>query len=691
MTALLKKRRGFVLIVALMLAIATAAVAVGLVQAGGQANVGVTHTNAGEAARAIAEAGIARAEAYALTVSRGRTDFDRVLDPGVTFGGAFEADCQQLDQVTDTGVVPDTLAGTVNLYLPVFTDAGTSTLMFEGLRYRMVPYNGGAYLVRFSDDFDDGPAAPGGGTIDWAASTSNSRSGGVGTSTWCAEGPAATGAAEPGINGVNNPARDRNRTIYANVIGIYPGTNPATAKHRTMLSKVLMDGRVIGPAGMRIGGDLDVENGAEVELCSQVSGVTATGNISSGNPGSCACGTVQAVTVDLDDGSCGGCCGANTYDPVAGAAPPAPIIPLPRKVDWYDWTSSCNFFMDTATMSFYFWDAAGSRNGFACGTHAGDLPAPVRDVTDAARGACWAPIWFNNHATPAANYQFVYPLEIAEADAAAEIDAVPGCAAAGGAACTLEWLPRNVSIAAKNIGNDAAVAADQYYNAAGVMVAKPDWSQCPNGATSDFSWNPPQPGSAGEPVSCSTCDGSKGTWRAIEGSGAGMMWRMLDNPDAYPVGVYFHSGNLHLEGSGGPSPKEWFVLVPAAQMPLSANDWPMITLIVDGHITAKAGGEQLVLGVGSRKKLFPSLVVGGNFDTDNGMQLALAGSLYVRGNLSFDHGAGGGSYLYGRVEVLGDFHQENGSRVDWEYNTDLYAAGILRRAQEPRLGLPLGF
>jgi hypothetical protein len=29
--------------------------------------------------------------------------------------------------------------------------------------------------------------------------------------------------------------------------------------------------------------------------------------------------------------------------------------------------------------------------------------------------------------------------------------------------------------------------------------------------------------------------------------------------------------------------------------------------------------------------------------------------------------------------------------VDWEYNTDLYAAGILRRAQEPRLGLPLGF
>lgn len=669
----LPKTRGFVLIVALLLAVATAAVAVGLIQAGGQANVAVAHSNAGEAARALAEAGMARAEAYALTISRPRDDFDLVLDP------LREADCSNLEQVTDSGAVPET----GSMYIPRFTDTGTSIVTYEGLRWRMVPYNGGAYLVRFSDNFDDGPAAPGPfpAAIDWTSSTSNTRTGSPGDNGWCAEGPDATTAAPiPGIAGVNNPARDRDRTITINVVGIFPGTNPTAAKHRTMLSKVLMDGRVKGPAGMRVGGNITTASGARAQFCSEVSGVASTGIIDDGPPGSCGCGTVQATTVDLTNASCGACCGSNTYEEVDGATVTPPTVPVSRAPDWYDYTSSCNFYMDPATMSLYFWDAAGSRGGSACNAWNGNLPTPSR-ASAAYPAACWAPIWFNTHATPATNYAFSYPFGN-DTGANDEIDVsnVAACSAAGGATCTLEWRPRNSSFSA-NLGT----AGSGYYTGAGnVTVTKPNWATaCPAASSpSDFRWNPPQRDTGtGEEVACTTCTGANGVLRAVESAAAGSKWRIVENARATPTGVYFHAGALNVE---------WDYAVPGAQSPLSGNLWPMMTLIVAGNLTT-TNAKDIVLGTGTLKRFFPSLVVDGNFSTSNATQVALAGSMYVRGNTLWAHGNAGGSFIYGRVEVLGSFHMQGGSRVEWNYDVDLYAAGLMRFARAPRIGVPMGF
>lgn len=658
----LRSPKAFVLIVALLLAVATAAVAVSLQQGAGSAIVAVTHSNAGEQARALAEVGLARAESYAMTVSRNRTDFDKVLDPN------NEANCSLLDAVTDSGVV----AETGDMYLPRFTDTGASIVTFEGLRWRSVPYNGGAYLVRYTDNFDDGVVADGTvPTIDWSTSTSNNFSGAVGTATFCAEGPTIPTAVVPGINGVNNPARDRDRTIVASVIGIYPGTDPVKAKHRAMLSRVIFDGRVRGPVAMRIGGSIDIDNGSQMQFCSELSGVSATGIIDSGPPGSCGCGTVQATTVDLTSGDCGACCGSNSFTDVDGASQPLPAIPLVRAANWYDYTSYCNFYMDDATSSFFYWDAEGTRGATSCSTYVGVLPPP--DTTGTTIGSCWVPLWKNTGGV------FTVPLGI-DAGANDEIVKGPGCAAAGGLACAMEWQPKNAAVAITNIGSSATAPANYYTAAATVNVKKPNWAtECPKtGSASDFRWNPPQPDTGGgEEVACSTCNGTVTTWQVTEGGD----FQMANNARAYPTGVYFNAGNLNVGFS---------TTVPGAQRPLATNAWPMVTLIVEGNLTT-SNSTALVLGAGTRKKDYPSLVVSGNFTTNNATQVHLAGSLFVRGNIDFDHGNAGGSTLYGRVEVLGNLHTSAGSRLNWDYDVDLFDATSTRQAARVRLSTPLGF
>jgi hypothetical protein len=658
-----KSPKAFVLIVALLLAVATAAVAVSLQQGSGSAIVAVTHSNAGEQARALAEIGLARAESYAMTVSRAQQDFDKVLDPN------NQADCSNLDLVTDSGLVPET----GDMYLPLWTDTGVTTTTFEGLRWKVIPFNGGAYMVRYSDNFDDGVVADATvATIDWTGSTSNNRSGTAGQSTFCVEGPKAPNAAgTPGTNGVNNPARDRDRTIIASVIGIYPGTNPTTAKHRSALSRVIFDGRVRGPTGLKVGGTVDIANGAAMQFCSEVSGMSASGIIDSGPPQiTCACGTVQAPSVDIQEGQCTSCCGSNEFIEVDGAAPAAPVVPAVRNKAWYDYTSYCNFHMDQSTSAFYYWDAEGTRAGTACSTYAGDLPDP--DLTGATfPGACWVPLWKNTAGV------FTVPLGL-HTGANQEVVKGGGCDVAGGTDCIMEWQPRNVNIPSTNVGSTGTIPG--YTGVATINVRKPNWqTECPkSSALSDFRWSPPQPDTgSGEEVACSTCDGTRGVLRVTEGA----QYQILDNPRAAPVGVYFHRGNLAAN---------FDQTVPTAQQTLAANAWPMMTLIVDGNITT-ANASDIVLGVGTRKKDYASLVVGGNLTTNNATQVAFAGSIYVRGNVTFDHGNAGGSTMFGRVEVQGDLRTAAGSRVNWDYDTELFDNTAIRQAARVKLSTPIGF
>lgn len=646
--------RGFALVSAVLLAVATAAAAVGLVVVVGGARVGVIHTVGGETAEAIARTGLERAEAYALAAATGEQDFDRVLDP------LLEADCRNVTRTSDTGVVPER----GSMYLPRFTDTGATTTTWNGQRWRVVPWSGGAYLVRYEDDQDDGIVAV--SSPDWSLSTSNTRSGAANDATNCLEGTGAQTGSPPGSSGVHNPARDRNRAVFATIVGIFPGGDPATALHRTVLRKLIVDNRKAGPGALRVGGDVTSQSGGVLQLCSDESGVTASGEIDTGSPGSCSCGDTTGTEVTLtggDDGSCGECCtNENPYEASTTATAPPPNIPNASAARWYDWGSVCNFHMDAQGL--YWWDARAGRGVLGtCGEYAGNFVPPSTNTND--QGSCWTPLFL------------VAPLSVP----IASIDAARGAPHAEVASCgsdCMEWRPRRDVVT-----YDLGAAPGTGYFTAGTRATtgtKPDWSTCPDTSSTDLRWKPPSsdPGSGVAPVGCTTCDGSNATirWRSAAPS-----WR-LENAStsitAFPAGTYRHQGALVWGSTGGTAPT-------STTDPLK---WRMITLVVAGNLNVPNGG-RMWLGVGTKKNLFPSLIVDGTLRVESGARFEAIGSIYVTDDLLVESGGSQGAYLYGTVTVGDDVTVSNGGELNWDYDVPLDAEAP--PPPSPRLAFPLSF
>ncbi len=648
-------KRGFALIAALLMTAATVAIAVGLYVAASGARAGAVHTASGEYAEVIAKAGMERTEAWALEATKREQDFDQALDPNLGLATpAGQAVCTNLQTAgtpTETG----------NMNIPVFTDGAIIT--YQAKRWRRVSYQGGAYLVRIDDNDDDTIAAPSGASPDWSLRTTNN----VGT-TGCYEGPTAP---TTGANGVENKARDRDRVIWATVIGIYPGTDPATAVHRSVMRKMLIDNRIIGPSAMNIGGTLAIANGGAGSMCTEVSGVTAGGVINTGSPGSCGCGTVSATTVTLTGGSpagdCGACCGDNDYAANPGAATPTLTVG-PTNQKWYDWSSPCNFYMQPtgATAGLYFWDPTAARGVLGnCASYVGGPPAPSAIPT--ANGACWVPLFTisgtggsTTFATPIA------ALGSAGAGTTQEVFAGTGSQVAA-------WKPRYGAVGYNLTG---------YYSSAAAGT-KPDWRLCPTTSTTDFRWNPQSadPGSGTESIGCTTttCDGNHETWSFHNTAPLFRFSDNIANAQAFPTGVYVHNGDLTVDNNGG-----W-----TGTLNPSTN-WPMMTFAVIGNLTLP-NSKRLSIGVGTRKNEFPSVIVGGNLVVNNGARYTAAGSTYVTGNLSIDNGgSNGGAFLFGKLSVNGNLSVANGGRLNWDYDVDLDALTIVP-PPVPRLSTPISF
>src|SRR3712207_2369929 len=200
-------------------------------------------------ALALAEAGVERSRAYLATLLATNVDLDRALDP-------------LLD--TDCGSLPTFGNGRDDDHLPGFTDGDVVELPGTGKRFYRVPYADGAYLVRFDDNDDDG-ASP----APEAATSNNSGSG-------CVEGNDLA-------SGLSNPVRDRDQTVTLTVVGLYPGTDPATAQARKVL-------RVrVGPqeaAGIIAGGTIEMDGASHV--CGKHADIISTEDISGTG---CMCGT----------------------------------------------------------------------------------------------------------------------------------------------------------------------------------------------------------------------------------------------------------------------------------------------------------------------------------------------------------------------------------------------------------------
>lgn len=646
MELLSRKKRGFALITALLLAAATVAVAVGLHVAAGGVRVSAIHTTSGEQAEVIAAAGLQRAEAYALAASKSKKDFDKVLDP------KLEANCDLVHSLTNTSAINET----GDMGVPMFD--GDTIVTFNNKRWSKVSFNGGAYLARFDDNDDDAVAAT--GTPDWTQATNNNV-GSVGTTPFCTEGPAP-----PGL-GIQNKYRDRDRAIWLTVIGIYPGTDPSSAQHKSIMRKLIVDNRVVGPSAFRTGGAIAAAGGGAVlEFCSTTSGVSATGILTEGNANSCGCGTVNASNnFTLGQCSASDCdptgCGTNTYveqDSTPGTPPNEPTV---TNAKWYDWSSSCTFYMGSDGL--YFWDASAARGPTGqCSTYAGAQVNPSTDKSTA--GSCWVPLF---RVTPADVP--ITALQQTGAYVSSGDTEVVSC----GGSCW-DWRPRN-----KAVGYDLS---GYYVSGTGSPTGtKPNWASCPDTAATRFKWNPPSSGtgSGSETPGCTQCDGQN---TVLSKTTTAWTWNLNDATDYpyLPTATFVHEGNLTWSVNQDQT---------TAQSPMS--QWPMMTLIVKGNLTLN-GGDQMAMGVGTRKNEFPSMIVDGNFAAGSGARFAAAGSVYIRGNYSADSGGGanGGHFLFGQVVVNGDVSVANGGRFFWDYDVDLLAASA-NQPKPPRLAFPMGF
>jgi hypothetical protein len=543
--------RGFVLIIVVICSVAMVAIAVALAFTAGANRIVSVKGSSIERAETIAIAGMERAVAYAERVAVVERDFDLLLDPGLN------VNCAAPGTSNSAG-------------LPRFTDAGAVTRVVSGKHYLAVPFNEGAYLVRFDDDADDL-----GQNAFLAPFTSNRPVNG------CLEGPA--------FPSKNNVFRDRNRGVWISVVGIYPGTDPSTAPHQISMRRYhISTARLPSPAFI-VGGNVDFQKG--MTFCSPVGDVAVRGNVTLG-AASPICGTVMAggsIGGSIVDAvaTCGGadrCATTGTPAPstpfdssiVAALAPPAASARYFKSDQ-----PSCNLFAidDAGFGGLFFWDAV------TCPTASDPVPTPTPDSVIAA-GSCWKPLFLIG---PTSTVENVMGWANVDADG---------------------WSPET---AAEQRSLSAAVAHGSKTFPSGYTAKQPDWSSC----AVDWKTDGAQ--------SCTTCNGSN----RVAGVTADRVFIDLQTPAAVPAMTLRRNGfkvpeNL-INTPSAPttdSPSGWGLM--SLLVEGSAN------LGAGNHLVLGFG----VAKVGNAPAPSPSLVVDNNLDLGGGANFEMAGSLIVRGNVT---------------------------------------------------------
>ncbi|HZN95380.1 MAG TPA: hypothetical protein VFB81_21860, partial [Myxococcales bacterium] len=368
-------------------------------------------------ALALAELGLERTRAYLAQISAVDLDYDRALDP-------------RLDTACLIGGVVTFASGTADDHLPPFAGGGVMAVDAgpANHNYLLVPAGGGAYLVRIDDNEDDETGLYGGAT-------------GNNATTGCLEGTLLGLARQ-------DPVRDRDRTVTVTVIGIYPGTNPATARAIRTLRTSFGPGKA---AGIYAGGDVDMSGASKA--CGEFADLVTTGTMEdgclchagcSGGPPLNRCSTLGTATCDAT--AAGTCAGSLAP---GGTCQGGAVVPPPPKVAPFDPTNAplpctaapCTPFYylrhDPGVQSRVFqWNYAGLADGGCTNPRQfARLCAPGDTLPDCP--TCWSQVLANATA----------PYEVKIADDASRVVMSPGPADAGATVWTVTGgLPTSTAL-----------------------------------------------------------------------------------------------------------------------------------------------------------------------------------------------------------------------------------------------------
>lgn len=661
--------RAFVLIVAVIAAVIVSAIVGFVLINTGQAQVATLHSTAGDQARGIAEAGMERT--LSVLLANGARDFDDLLDPLAPGGSTCSCNLSTISGGTGTGV-------------PQLTDVGATTVTHQGRSWRRVPYDGGAYLVRFEDDADDAA------DVDlWSSHTGNT---GTNTGTGCGrEGPVGTTNGSL-ANHLQNPCRDRNRSIWVNVIGIFPGTDPATAKHRATVRRLHTARLPTTVAGMQVRGNITVSGDGDLEACSPIGSIEADGALrSTGSGSACACGDSRAHDID-DVEHCTETTRCSSLTPPVACADGAlaeeeiHVAALGNLdatgadgTDFYvDWSRPCVFFID-ANDTLWSWDATATRGPSSsplCSSLEGKgfgAPWPPNlgkvGSGSAADGDQWSGCW-----TPLIK-------EMTGACAPAAARKPDGTLTEQASTGVCRWLP---------IGNQswtltgAQISAAGFGGApAGAVFNKPNWQGC-------RVLYPPFPTAAMPQVNLGCFNTATGGANCVDANSNGVgdntalvgangeVWfgavddasvdaaAALRNLEAVPAGVYIWNDTLVLSGSNF----DFRDVLPGTKLPMSG--YPLATVVmssIDLNNRFWTGIGQAAGNPDGSGERYASLILDNNLTMRGGAEYRFAGSVYTRGSVNYQ---GNGSVtLHGELHSNNNFDLTGNGEFIWRYEVAL--------------------
>lgn len=613
----IRRQRGFALVIVVICSVAMVAIAVALAFTSGANRIVSVKGSAIDQSETIALAGMERAVAYAERVADVERDFDLLLDPDLDANCATDVAAQVSPQ--------SALDASGNPYgVPRFSDGSNES--YEGRRYKKVAFNEGAYLIRYDDDDDDREDS----TL-LAPFTGNRPNSG------CTEGTTF---------GDNNPFRDRNRAVWITVIGIYPGADPAKARHRTSLRRYhISTGSLPGPA-IFINGNIDIDGA--LDFCSNIGDIAAGGSMDLG--GGKACGhPVAAGAVSGTSSSAAATCPVGHctafQSPTGGVPLPAQTAHAPNALFWFNTTQpECNFYVvrDAAVSGLFFFDPSRDAvcSALVANTNpATAMPSPttVAQVLTAPAGTadrCWVPVILGTPGGVAVNIMGWPATEVNGAN----------------------WRPDASAPISGTL--DTTLAGTLTGSAIPAMTAtRPNWGTCKT------LWK----GTGGSPVDCTSVVGDQcnGVTAAAHVDATGNI--VFNDTMALPAGTYrFEAGN------------ELASTIKDAAGALPSNDntpaaFGLGTFLVDGNFTADT---DFVLGYGQEHAPFASLVARGNIGINSGRKPVFGGSLIsTGGNITFDNGSfpGTETNFYGMIiGFTGNLHVDTGSKLKVDYDNDLF-------------------
>ncbi len=584
------QRRGFALIIVVICSVAVVSIAVALAFTAGANQIVSVKGSSIDRAETIAIAGIERAVAYAERVAAVERDFDQLLDPGLVIN------CASPGAAVGSG-------------LPRFTDPGGVIRMVGGRQYLAIPFNEGAYLVRFDDDNDDLIA-----NGFFAPFANNHPTNG------CSEGPTAPG--------LNNSFRDRNRAVFITVIGIYPGTDPAHAPHHVSLQRYHVSTARLPAPAMVVRGDIEVNNG--LTFCSALGDVISGGKIKLDAP-SPVCGTPTAASsisatmtppgADCSVSECASQGSPAPNTPFDDAALTAVIQPASSST-WRQPEPRCNLYaLKRSGGTFgglFFWDAGAAAG--ACTTMPSSIPAPTADGV-LNPNQCWRPMFLTTGSGDVVNL-------LGWSD-------VQETGAKG-------WSPQNAAATVTPLTADTTVGGKIFPS--GYTATPHNWAAC------KVQWK----AVVGEQT-CSGCDGT----HVVATANADHIQLNFTTPAAIPaITVRFAEFKTSENSSSSGA-------VPATDAPAG---WGLATILSEGKVEID-DNSNTALGFGVPGGA-PSLVVGGELKVKGNSALTTAGSVVVNGDVTLEGNAK--LTVFGAVLVNGKLKASGSSEVTQDYQFDVF-------------------